>query len=89
MEGKICATCKYAQGFGVGPGISGSDEGVKCTNSKFARYLDSLQKSDSYEKEYNMQGFINVFRVEAVATKDSDECRFWAGKKVKRGSGKN
>ena len=86
MGGKVCATCKYARGFSVGPGISGSDEGVKCANAEFARYLDGLQKSDSYEKEYNKQGFINVFRVEAVATEDAEQCSFWAGKKVKRGS---
>jgi hypothetical protein len=88
MVSKICATCKYAEGFSIGPGISGSDEGVKCTNSKFARYLDDLQKSDSYEKEYKRQGFINVFRVEAVATEKAEQCQFWSGKRAKKASRK-
>ena len=59
MSSKVCATCIYAGGFSIGPGISGADEGVKCSNSEFARYLDRLQKSDSYEKEYNRQ--VNLY----------------------------
>lgn len=74
---QICATCRFAQGFDLGPGISCSDEGVHCTNLEFARYLDKLQKSDSYQREYRVNGFINVFRVEAVASDESDRCQFW------------
>ena len=88
MSSKVCATCIYAGGFSIGPGISGADEGVKCSNSEFARYLDRLQKSDSYEKEYNRQGYINIFRVEAVTAGKEEQCQFWSGKKSGRKSGK-
>jgi hypothetical protein len=74
---RICATCKFATGFGPGPGISGSEEGVKCANVELARYLDKLQKSDSYQKEFKQRGFINIFRVEAVATESGEKCQFW------------
>ncbi|MBM3142062.1 MAG: hypothetical protein FJ005_03295 [Chloroflexi bacterium] len=77
MMEQICATCKFAKGFSLGPGISGSEEGVKCTNLEFARYLDKLQKSDSYQKEFAEHGFINVFRVEAVACGEGEVCQFW------------
>jgi len=77
---QICATCKFAEGFDLGPGISCSDEGVQCTNLEFARYLDKLQKSDSYQKEFKAHGFINVFRVEAVSSDKSDACQFWEAK---------
>ena len=75
---QVCATCKYAEGFGPGPGISGADEGVMCANHDMARYLDSLQKSNSYEKEFHQKGFINIFRVEAVASSKDEGCQFWA-----------
>ena len=78
---QVCATCKFAKGFALGPGISGSEEGVKCTNAEFAEYLDGLQKSDSYQKEFNERGFINIFRVEAVASGESEACQFWKPKK--------
>jgi hypothetical protein len=74
---QMCATCKFAQGFAFGPGISGPEEGVKCTNSEFARYLDELQKGTSYQQEFNEHGFINIFRVEAVASHKGEECQFW------------
>ncbi len=74
---QICATCKFAKGFSLGPGISGSEEGVKCTNLEFAKYLDKLQKSDSYQKEFAEHGFINIFRVEAVACGEGETCQFW------------
>ena len=74
---QICATCKFAKGFAFGPGISGSEEGVECTNLELARYLDELQKSTSYQKEFNEYGFINIFRVEAVASEEDEECQFW------------
>jgi len=81
---QICATCKFAKGFAVGPGISSSDEGVKCSNSELAKYLDRLQKSDSYQREFNEHGFINIFRVEAVASGEGEECQFWKAKTQKR-----
>jgi len=74
---EICATCKFAKGFTVGPGISGSEEGVNCTNSELARYLDKLQEGDSYQREFNEYGFISLFRVEAVATDRREGCQFW------------
>ena len=74
---QICAACKYAERFSFGPGISGADEGVMCTNYELAKYLDNLQKSDSYEKEFNQNGFINIFRVEAVASGKDEGCQFW------------
>ena len=77
MMKQVCATCRFAEGFAQGPGISGSDEGVKCTNLEFAKYLDRLQKSDSYQREFNVNGFINVFRVEAVASHEGEVCQFW------------
>ena len=83
MMKQVCATCRFAKGFALGPGISGSEEGVKCTNLEFAKYLDKLQKSDSYQKEFNAHGFINIFRVEAVASNDSEECQFWETQKQK------
>ena len=81
---RICETCRFAKGFAVGPGISGSEEGVECTNLEFAEYLDRLQKSNSYQKEFNERGFINVFRVEAVAADESETCQFWRAKTQKR-----
>jgi hypothetical protein len=78
---KICATCQFATGFALGPGISGSEEGVKCANVELARYLDKLQKSDSYQKEFKQRGFINIFRVEAVATESGEKCQFWQSTK--------
>ena len=81
---QVCATCIFAKGFGIGPGISGSEEGVKCTNLELAKYLDKLQKSDSYQREFNEHGFINIFRVEAVAPDESEVCQFWESKKKKR-----
>jgi len=81
---QICATCKFAKGFAIGPGISGSEEGVKCNNLELAKYLDKLQKSDSYQKEFKEHGFINIFRVEAVATDEREACQFWEAKKKKR-----
>ena len=80
MTERICATCKFAKGFSLGPGISGSEEGVKCTNLEFAEYLDKLQKSDSYQKEFAEHGFINIFRVEAVAFGEGESCQFWETK---------
>ena len=74
---QICETCKFAKGFATGPGISGSEEGVKCTNLEFAGYLDKLQKSNSYQQEFNEHGFINIFRVEAVASDENEVCQFW------------
>lgn len=74
---QVCATCKFAEGFTFGPGISGAEEGVKCTNLEFARYLDELQKGTSYQQEFNECGFINVFRVEAVASGEAEKCQFW------------
>ena len=74
---QICATCKFAQGFDFGPGISGSEEGVQCTNPEFAKYLDDLQKSTSYQEEFNERGFINIFRVEAVSSDKGETCQFW------------
>ena len=74
---QICATCKFAKGFAFGPGISGPEEGVKCINSELARYLDELQKGTSYQHEFNEHGFINIFRVEAVASDKGEECQFW------------
>ena len=81
---QICATCRFAKGFAIGPGISGVEEGVKCANLEFARYLDKLQKSDSYQQEFYEHGFINIFRVEAVATDEREACQFWKSKKQKR-----
>jgi len=81
---RICETCEFAKDFVVGPGISGSEEGVECTNLEFAKYLDRLQKSNSYQGEFNERGFINVFRVEAVASDESEACQFWGAKKQKR-----
>ncbi len=81
---QICETCKFARGFATGPGISGTEEGVKCSNLEFARYLDELQKSDSYQQEFDKQGFINIFRVEAVASDESEVCQFWGSKKQRR-----
>ncbi|UCH51357.1 MAG: hypothetical protein JSV54_00880 [Chloroflexota bacterium] len=81
---QICETCRFAKSFAVGPGISGSEEGVECTNLEFAEYLDRLQKSDSYQREFKERGFINVFRVEAVATDESEACQFWGAKKQQR-----
>ncbi|GEM_PF-3432837 len=80
---QICETCAFAKDFTVGPGISGSDEGVECTNLEFAKYLDRLQKSNSYQKEFSERGFIKVFRVEAVASDESEACQFWRAKKLK------
>jgi len=80
---RICETCRFAKGFAVGPGISGSEEGVECTNLEFAEYLDRLQKSNSYQREFNECGFINVFRVEAVASDESEACQFWRAKTQK------
>ncbi len=77
---EICATCRFAQGFNFGPGISGSDEGVQCTNSELAEYLDDLQKSTSYQQELNEKGFINIFRVEAVSADKSETCQFWVAR---------
>jgi len=77
---QICATCRFARGFVLGPGISGSEEGVRCANLEFAKYLDKLQKSDSYQQEFGRQGFITVFRVEAVASDESEVCQFWESK---------
>ena len=80
---QICATCKFAKGFAFGPGISGSEEGVECTNLELARYLDELQKGTSYQKEFNEYGFINIFRVEAVASEEDEECQFWEAQNQK------
>ncbi|HIE16615.1 MAG TPA: hypothetical protein EYP71_00270 [Dehalococcoidia bacterium] len=80
---QICATCKFARGFALGPGISGSEEGVRCANLEFAKYLDKLQKSNSYQQEFDRQGFITVFRVEAVASDESEVCQFWEPKEQK------
>ena len=77
---QICATCRFAHGFDVGPGISGSEEGVQCTNSELAEYLDDLQKSSSYQQELNEKGFINIFRVEAVSADKSEICQFWVAR---------
>jgi len=74
---KVCATCKFAKSFDIGPGISGWEEGVECANLGFAKYLDRLQKSDSYQREFKERGFIKVFRVEAVAQDESEFCQFW------------
>ena len=74
---QVCATCKFAKGFDVGPGISGSEEGVNCANLELARYLDKLQKGTSYQQEFNEYGFINIFRIEAVASSESEGCQFW------------
>ena len=80
---QICATCKFAKGFAFGPGISGSEEGVKCTNLEFAKYLDELQKGTSYQQEFNEHGFINIFRVEAVASDEGEGCQFWEAESQK------
>ena len=80
---QICETCRFAKGFVVGPGISGSEEGVECTNQEFAQYLDRLQKSNSYQREFDERGSIKVFRVEAVASDESEACQFWGAKKQK------
>ena len=77
---QICATCKFAQGFTFGPGISGSEEGVKCTNLELARYLDKLQDGASYQQEFNECGFIKIFRVEAVSSAESEGCQYWKAK---------
>jgi len=74
----------FAKDFTVGPGISGSQEGVECANLEFAKYLDRLQKSNSYQREFNERGFVKVFRVEAVASGESEACQFWRAKKSKR-----
>jgi hypothetical protein len=85
---KVCATCKFAKSFDVGPGISGWEEGVECTNLGFAKYLDRLQKSDSYQREFKERGFINVFRVEAVAMDESEVCQFWKPKPKRKAKAK-
>lgn len=74
---QICATCRFAKEFTFGPGISGSEEGVKCTNMELAKHLDELQESTSYQREFNEYGFVNVFRVEAVASGEGEVCQFW------------
>ena len=79
----ICATCKFAKKFAFGPGISGAEEGVECTNLELARYLDELQKSSSYQQEFSERGFINIFRVEAVASNKDEECQFWEAQNQK------
>jgi hypothetical protein len=48
-----------------------------------AGYLDKLQKSDSYQREFKQRGFINIFRVEAVATESGEKCQFWQPAKQK------
>ena len=80
---QVCASCKFAKGFAFGPGISGSDEGVNCTNLELARYLDELQKGNSYQQEFNEHGFINLFRVEAVASDKGEGCQFWEAQSQK------
>ncbi len=81
---QVCATCDFAIGFAVGPGISSHDEGVKCSNVDLAKYLDKLQKSDSYQREFDNRGFINIFRVEAVAVEEAEQCQFWQEKNKSR-----
>ncbi len=81
MKG-ICATCSYAQGFTLGPGISGPDEGVKCANADLIKFLDRIQKSDSYYREFKDRGYIKIFRVEAVSSGEAEQCKFWTDKKM-------
>lgn len=79
---QVCATCDYALGFTLGPGISGPDEGVECANPDLVKFLDRIQKSDSYQREYREHGFIKIFRVEAVSSGDEEQCQFWAQRKA-------
>lgn len=79
----VCANCAFALGFGPGLGISGTDEVVKCSNLDLINFLDKIQKSDSYYHEFKEQGYINIFRVEAVSTNEAEECKFWMEKRAK------
>ena len=80
---QVCATCKFAKGFTFGPGISGPEEGVQCANSDLVKFLDRIQKSDSYHREFKNLGFIKIFRVEAVSADESEQCQFWVKKNGK------
>ncbi len=75
MRDKVCINCRHGA-IGISPSVGGFTSGVYCHSKDCAEYQDSLAGDDEYAKEYEMAGYMHLFRLECVT--DGIDCPCFA-----------
>lgn len=75
IEGQ-CGTCVFAEEFDFGPSPSEGTDGVHCTSSAHAKFLDDAGGGTTNQDQLQEYGFMDLFRLEFLA-EESFRCPQW------------